>query len=146
MEVNFHFKSPEESPGFLLWQVNMLWQLELKKVLDPLDLTHTQFVVMAALAWLKKQQAIVSQNDIARHSKIDRMMTSKVLKILEKKTFIVRTASKIDTRSKEICLTADGAKTIQNALKIIEAADSKFFGKINVNTSTYQEMMMELLR
>ena len=53
-EIDFHFKSPNDSPGFLLGQVTMLWQRKLKKVLDPLDLTHTQFVLLAALGWLSK--------------------------------------------------------------------------------------------
>ncbi|MFZ0595451.1 MAG: MarR family transcriptional regulator, partial [Flavobacterium sp.] len=82
-EINFHFKSPKDSPGYLLGQLTMLWQRRLKKVLDPLDLTQTQFVLLAALGWLSKKSNCVTQVDIANQSNSDRMMVSKVLRTLE---------------------------------------------------------------
>jgi len=55
-EIEFQFKSPNDSPGYLLGQVTMLWQRKQKRVLDPLDLTQTQFVLLAALGWLSKKE------------------------------------------------------------------------------------------
>ena len=52
--VNFQFQRPEDSPGYVLWQLTMAWQRLIKQQLDPLDLTHTQFVLLAALAWLSR--------------------------------------------------------------------------------------------
>ena len=54
-QINFHFKSPNDSPGYLLGQLTMLWQRKQKKVLDPLDLTQTQFVLLAALGGFQKR-------------------------------------------------------------------------------------------
>ena len=54
-EIKFQFKSPNDSPGYLLGQVTLLWQRKQKRVLDPLQLTHTQFVLLAALGWLSKK-------------------------------------------------------------------------------------------
>lgn len=79
-KINFKFKSPEESPGYLLGQLNLIWQRNQKKVLDPLDLTQTQFVLLAALAWLSKTKNEVTQVDIANQGNADRMMVSKVLR------------------------------------------------------------------
>ncbi len=36
----FSVKKPEESSGFLLWQVTNLWQREIKKALEQYGLTH----------------------------------------------------------------------------------------------------------
>lgn len=53
-------------------------------------LPQTQFVLLAALAWLSKQRKAVTQVDIANQSNADRMMVSKVLRTLEDKGFITR--------------------------------------------------------
>ncbi|MDO7743938.1 MAG: MarR family transcriptional regulator, partial [Pedobacter sp.] len=82
-DIDFHFKSPDDSPGYLLGQLTTLWQRKLKRVLDPLDLTQTQFVLLAALAWLSKENDAVTQIDIANQGNADRMMVSKVLRTLE---------------------------------------------------------------
>ncbi|RZK92665.1 MAG: MarR family transcriptional regulator [Pedobacter sp.] len=116
-EIEFQFKSPNDSPGYLLGQLTMLWQRKQKKVLDPLDLTQTQFVLLAALGWLSKKSKAVTQVDIANQSNADRMMVSKVLRTLEDKGFITRQAHKTDTRAKTIRLTADGEFVLQKALK-----------------------------
>ena len=84
-KIKFQFKKPEDSPGYLLAQVTMLWQRKQKRVLDPLNLTHTQFVLLASLAWLSRENNAVTQTDIANQSNADRMMVSKVLRTLEEK-------------------------------------------------------------
>jgi DNA-binding MarR family transcriptional regulator len=89
-KIEFLFKSPLDSPGYLLGQLTMLWQRKLKRVLDPLDLTHTQFALLCALAWLSKESDNVTQIDIANQGNADRMMVSKVLRTLEEKKFISR--------------------------------------------------------
>ena len=43
----FGFESPDDSPGFLLWQVTNLWQRRIRAALEPLGLTHVQFVFVA---------------------------------------------------------------------------------------------------
>jgi len=63
-EIKFHFTNPEESPGYLLWQITMLWQRKTKRELDKLDITHTQFVLMATLAWLSRTSEAVTQVDL----------------------------------------------------------------------------------
>lgn len=89
-KIEFKFKVPNESPGYLLGQVTMLWQRKHKKVLAPLNLTQTQFVLLTALGWLSKENDNVTQVEIANQSNSDRMMVSKVLRTLEEKKFISR--------------------------------------------------------
>jgi DNA-binding MarR family transcriptional regulator len=144
-EIDFHFKSPNDSPGFLLGQVTMLWQRKLKKVLDPLDLTHTQFVLLAALGWLSKNNSSVTQVDIARQSNADRMMVSKVLRTLEEKDFITRQENEKDTRAKTIRLTTKGEKVLQKSILAVENADINFFATIETKLTSFNKNMVQLI-
>jgi len=144
-DIEFHFKSPEDSPGYLLGQLTMLWQRKLKRVLDPLDLTQTQFVLLAALAWLSKKSDSVTQIDIANQGNADRMMVSKVLRTLEEKQFLTRNEHKTDTRAKTITLTPSGAAILQKALSAIETADLEFFSQPGVDVSSLNAAMSKLI-
>ncbi|MFA6060602.1 MAG: MarR family transcriptional regulator [Taibaiella sp.] len=144
-EIDFHFKSPKDSPGYLLGQVTMLWQRKLKKVLDPLDLTQTQFVLLAALGWLSKKSNAVTQVDIANQSNADRMMVSKVLRTLEDKGFITRKEHETDTRAKTIRLTINGGVVLQKALIEVENADLDFFAAIDTEIPLFNKNMMQLI-
>lgn len=144
-KIEFKFKSPNESPGYLLGQLTMLWQRKLKKVLDPLNLTQTQFVLLAALGWLSKSNKAVTQVDIANQSKTDRMMVSKVLRTLQDKKFISRHEHETDTRAKVIKLTNEGAKVLQKALTAVENADLDFFSTIEDKLLSFNENMINLI-
>lgn len=144
-EIEFHFKSPNDSPGYLLGQVTMLWQRKLKKALDPLNLTQTQFVLLAALGWLSKKNKAVTQVDIANQSNADRMMVSKVLRTLQDKKFISRQEHETDTRAKVIKLTNEGAKVLQQALTAVENADVDFFSALKNNLTLFNENMIKLI-
>ena len=144
-EIDFHFKSPNDSPGYLLGQVTMLWQRKQKKVLDPLDLTQTQFVLLAALAWLSKKSNAVTQVDIANQSNADRMMVSKVLRTLEDKGFITRQEHETDTRAKIIRLTTKGEVVLQKAIIAVENADLDFFATLDTQLSSFNKSMVQLI-
>jgi len=143
-EIDFHFKSPEDSPGYLLGQLTMLWQRKIKKVLDPLDLTQTQFVLLAAVSWLSKNSDSVTQIDIAIQSNSDKMMVSKVLRTLQDKGFITRQEHNTDTRAKTITLTSSGASVLQKALTEVENADLDFFALGN-KLASFNSSMVNLI-
>lgn len=143
--VNFHFQNPEESSGYLLWQVSMLWQRKMKRALDELGLTHTQFVLLAALAWLSKSSETVTQVDIASHSNTDRMMVSKVLRTLQNKGFINRQEHLTDTRAKSISLSKSGQTILQKAIKIVEETDNSFFSVLQSQEKPFNSNMRKLV-
>jgi len=144
-DIHFHFKSPNDSPGYLLGQLTLLWQRKQKAVLDPLNLTQTQFVLLAALAWLSKKNESVTQVDIANQSNADRMMVSKVLRTLEDKGFINRHQHKTDTRAKSIRLTDSGEAILQRALVDIENVDLAFFGHLQDTLPNFNSNLRQLI-
>jgi len=144
-KIEFHFKNPLDSPGYLLGQLTMLWQRKLKRVLDPLDLTHTQFALLCALAWRSRTSENVTQVDIANQGNADRMMVSKVLRTLEEKKFIIRKAHQTDTRAKIISLTELGETILQKAIISVENADLEFFSASEKNLSSFNSNMATLI-
>jgi DNA-binding MarR family transcriptional regulator len=144
-KIEFHFKSPNDSPGYLLGQLTMLWQRKQKRVLDPLDLTQTQFVLLAALAWLSRKSDAVTQVDIANQGNADRMMVSKVLRTLEEKKFITRQEHPTDTRAKIIRMTPEGQVVLQKAIVCVENADLEFFEVMGRDLSSFNSAMIRLI-
>ncbi len=142
---DFIFEKPEESTGFLLWQVTNLWQREIKKALEKYGLTHSQFVLMASMYWLELDKQKSTQIVLSNHTKIDPMTTSTVLRTLQKKGLVLRKEHENDTRAKTVQLTTTGQETIKQAIQTVEQFDSSFFGKLANETSEFNEKLIRLL-
>lgn len=121
------FSSPSDSPGFLLWQVTNLWQRRIREALKEVNLTHVQFVLLASLVRLAEQKSVISQTDLSRFAKTDIMMTSQVLRVLQKKGLITRSSHPEDSRAKCINATAEGIEVVKVAVKLVEQEDHTFF-------------------
>lgn len=141
----FSVEKAEESSGFLLWQVTNLWQREIKKALEPYDLTHSQFVLMASIHWLTLHKQDVTQILLSSHTKIDPMTTSTVLRTLQTKGFLQRQEHLTDTRAKTVGLTESGKKIIKQAVKTVEAFDKSFFAKLGQKTDAFNKQLLTLL-
>ena len=141
----FSVEKAEESSGFLLWQVTNLWQREIKKALEPYDLTHSQFVLMASIHWLTLHKQDVTQSLLSSHTKIDPMTTSTVLRTLQTKGLLQRQEHLTDTRAKTVGLTDNGKKIIKQAVKTVETFDRNFFAKLEDKTENFNIQLLTLL-
>lgn len=128
---NFSVKNADSSSGFLLWQITTLWQREIKISLEPFDLSHSGFVILASLLWFNEHAIEVTQTTIIEHTKLDKMTVSKSLKTLQKNRFVDRFENESDTRAKTIILTILGEELAIKALKAVEEVDRKFFSKLS---------------
>lgn len=138
------FEGPEQSPGFLLWQVSSNWRRLIEAALAEIGLTHPQFVLLASLGWLNAKQAGVSQVELARHCRTDINMTSQVLRTLEKKGYIARHLRPGNERSKFPTVTESGSKLIERAIPLVEEVDRRFFEKLGSETKQCTEMLQKL--
>lgn len=125
----FGFDKPEDSPGFLLWQTTTVWQRQIKKALEPYDIAHAQFVIMATLMWFEAHHYDTTQILIVNWTKLDKMTVSKSLKKLVQLGYVNRFEHKIDTRAKSVSLTKEGKAMVRTLVPIVEGIDSTFFGK-----------------
>lgn len=144
-KVSFKQSKPEQSLGFMFWQVTLQWQNTLRRALQPLGLTHIQFVLLINLAWLQNQSKNVTQARLSEQSGVHIMMVSKVCRVLEKKGLIVRHTAH-DSRAKNLSLTKTGVAKAQSALKIVEAADGRYFAPLKEGYDLFLRAFSLLVR
>ncbi|WP_380006384.1 MarR family winged helix-turn-helix transcriptional regulator [Deinococcus oregonensis] len=95
--------------------------------LQPLDLTHVQFVLLACTWWLNTHDEQPNQLRLSQQAGIDVKMTSPVLRTLEAKGLIERTTDPNDTRAKRLQVTVRGAALAPRAIEVVEQVDQTFF-------------------
>lgn len=139
------FEGPEQSPGFLLWQVSTLWRRQIEETLHSINVTHTQFVLLANIAWLTRNNENIAQVDLARQCKTDINMTSQVLRTLEKRGLIERAFLKGNDRSKFLRVTTQGAALVAQAIPLVEAVDNKFFTNLQNDIAQFADLLKKLL-
>jgi len=127
----FSVERAEDSPGFLLWQTTMTWQRRIKKALEPYQVSHAQFVLLAILLWFEKINQEATQIILANWSKLDKMTVSKSLKVLAAQDYIARTEHEKDTRAKKVILTPTGKALASQLVPIVEGIDKQFFGVLS---------------
>ncbi len=142
----FGFEKPEDSPGFLLWQTTIIWQRLIKKALDPYDISHAQFVILAITLWFENKGQNVSQSLIIRQSKLDKMTVSKSLKKLVFQAYVKRAENEEDTRAKSVYLTKKGKDLASKLVPLVEKIDEDFFKNLKkINQNSLIELLKELI-
>ena len=91
-----------------------------KPLLDPLDLTYTQYIAMMVL-WEKKELTVKQLGECLW---LDSGTLTPVLKKLTAKGYVKRTRSEADERSVVLTLTAGGEALRQRALSVPAALAS----------------------
>lgn len=130
---SFSVNKASESPGLLLWQSTTLWQRLIKNGLEPYNISHSQFVIMAILCWFNEKKLKATQIKLAEWSKLDKMTISKALKNLILEKLIIRHECPDDSRAKVVMLTEKGKTLIHKLIKIVEKIDYDFFKTFNQN-------------
>lgn len=140
-----HFEGPEQSPGFLLWQISTVWRRQIETALATLGMTHPQFVLLASIGWLTRNDTDVTQVELARHCGTDITMTSQILRALERKGYIERHQRVGNERSKFPRMTKNGAQLIEQAIPLVESVDHKFFEKLGSDTKKFVKILQQLM-
>jgi DNA-binding MarR family transcriptional regulator len=142
----FSYVEPEENSGYLLWQVTMQWQLGMNRALGKLDLTLTQFSLMAGLYWLSKKNGGVTQQQLADYANTDKMMTSKVLSVLETKQIVERVKDPADSRAKQLIITDKGVQLLKEAYQVVKQVDDVFFKEVVKEKATFDNFLKSLIK
>ncbi|MDQ0676728.1 DNA-binding MarR family transcriptional regulator [Arthrobacter pascens] len=137
------FDDADDSPGLMLWRVTNTWQAVMRATLQPFDLTHVQFVLLATLAWLHSDNP-VTQKDLATHARTDPMMTSQVLRTLEAKGLLRRLPHPTDARARALAVTPEGVAVANKANFAVEAADREFFGPLGTHQTDFVKRLRTL--
>ncbi len=137
-------RTPEKSPGFLLWRVSTAWRRAVEEALKPCDLTHPQFVILANTGWLTRTGDSISQAEIGRHAGLDPNTTSQILRCLQKKGLIESTRS-ADERSKHPTLTTEGLQCLKQSMLVVEGVNTAFFAPLDLKKSGLLDILQALI-
>jgi DNA-binding MarR family transcriptional regulator len=135
---------PSDSPGFLLWRISNTWQREQRAALQPLGLTHTQFVMLAVTTWFGSQEPL-TQARLSQLTGSDPMTTSQVVRTLLANGLFVRDIHPTDTRAKIISVSEAGRDIAHKAIVVVEEVDRRFFAPLGEQQSSLVTSFQQLL-
>ena len=135
----------KDSTGLLFWQTYMLWHREVKQALQPYNLKHTQFVILAVVEELSEQGERITQKKISDFSMIDAMTVSSTVRLLEKKGLVRRSPHEADMRANSILNTEEGRNCLKQAMGDVEGVDRSFFFEHDEENARLRTMLSRLL-
>ena len=124
------FQGPEASPGFLMWRAALAWQRDIAAALEPVGLTHSQFVLLACTQWLEEHGDGASQVMVATQAGMDVKTASQVLRRLERAGLVSRQPDPKDARARIVTMTAAGRDVGARATRLVEDADEAYFDAV----------------
>ncbi|MEP6619306.1 MAG: MarR family transcriptional regulator [bacterium] len=137
------YSSAEASPGYLFWRSFHAWQRQMRAALDALGITQVQYSILATTSYLVSTNSAVSQQAVANHLEMDKMMVSDVVKTLEGRSLLSRRRSDTDGRSFNLEITRAGRELLTHATPAAESVDEAFFG---VLSATERNNLIKCLR
>ena len=148
MDRVMDLEEAQQLPGVLLWHASKLWQQTLNTALKEVGLSSTNAVILSNLYHLALEHKQATQAEVARLSGVDLMTTSTALRTLERKGYVVRTASSRDKRANELSLTPLGHKVAHATLMTIAYTHQAFFQVLasSGQTQTFTKSLNDLLQ
>mgnify|MGYP004716089191 CR=1 FL=1 len=135
---------PSDSPGLLLWRMSTQWQRQPRAALQPLGLTHTQFVMLAVVTWFSTQ-APLTQARLSQLTGSDPMTTSQTVRTLLANGLVERAAHPTDTRAKVISVSDTGRALAHKAVQVVEEVDRQFFAPLGARQPQLVELFQMLI-
>lgn len=129
-------------PGYLLWRAANLWQKRMRTVLAPYGVTPVQYLLLAGLRDIGGVESLpVKQAALARYCQTDPMMTSQVLRALEKAKLVRRQAHADDGRAFALVLTSMGTDVLARAGAELADADARFHGPLGLEKDAFGDAL-----
>lgn len=120
---------PENSLGFLLWQVSQSWRRHFAAGLARLELTDLEFCVLSGVRYLTEVDgAAPTQVAIAGYFNVNVMTISQLVRRLEERGLLLRRRHASDTRARALFLSPKGRSLLGEAFALAERSHETFFG------------------
>ena len=123
----FKHELPSDSVGLQRWAAYNKWHSEVMKLLKPLNINHTQFVILASVLWCNKNKNETTQTEVVNITGLDKMTLSKSMKALVANDLITKDKGDRDSRSYSLRLTKTGEALAINAIAQVEELDQLYF-------------------
>ena len=135
--------------GALVWRLATRWRVAVDRALAPLDLTHAQYVLLAALYGLERAGRQPSQRELADETGLEALYVSKLARTLETKGLVTRRRDPHDTRAVRLTLTSPGRAGVRSAMQTVQDLLERLLepigGRHSARTATLVRELAELL-
>jgi len=119
--------SAGNTPGFLLRHAALRWQRHVTAALADMSMTHVKFLVLGSTWWLGRGGEAPRQRDVAEHAGLDAVMTSQVLKLLERDGHVRRVRDTDDARAVRVIATTQGRDLARRCVAIMGRMEAFYF-------------------
>jgi DNA-binding MarR family transcriptional regulator len=136
---------PEENAGFLLWRLTLAWRAHAGAALHSLELTHTQYVVLALLFWHYRSGISPTQRELADRGGLDQMLVSKTVRGLNEAGLVITMSDPADGRATRMALTDHGQTTFLRAATVIGEAHQQFLAPLGDRAGAFIQDLQQLL-
>jgi DNA-binding MarR family transcriptional regulator len=123
-------------PGAALWRAANLWRRRQRAALEGFGVTPSQFLLLQGLAGHAARHA-VTQAALAQHCGADVMMTSQLVRELERMGLVRREAHPSDSRAMALGLTDRGRRRLDRASPALAAAEQAYFGALGADVEAF---------
>ncbi len=123
-------------PGAALWRASNLWRRRQRAALEGFGVTPSQFLLLQGLAERGARHA-VTQAALAQHCGADAMMTSQLVRELERLALVRREAHPSDSRAVALALTTRGRQRLDRAAPAMAAAERAFFAALGADLEAF---------
>lgn len=131
----------EHSFTFQLWRASNAWQRQLRRILEPIGITHTQFIVLVIADRLARVEPWVTQTMIHEVADLDENLTSQVVRSLQTKGLIERQRHPEDRRSIPLVLTIEGKQIVESGRALILVAKEAFASPLGERQSEVAHLL-----
>lgn len=119
----------KERVAILIKIANLEFDKISNRILNPYDLTHTQFKILMRL--YGEPPLTVRQIDIERHFSMTNPTVTGILQNLEKKNLIERVPNPQDSRSKVIGLTQKAVEMKEELLRVADTLEAELLKNLD---------------
>jgi DNA-binding MarR family transcriptional regulator len=130
LEAALQNHSAGTTPGFLLRHATLRWQRQVTAALAASSLTHVQFLVLSSAWWLGRNGDVPKQREVAEHAGLEPVLTSQVLKVLERDGHVQRVRDTADSRAVRVAVTTEGRDLARRCVVILDRIDAEFFAEV----------------
>jgi len=133
------------STGYLFNYIANDWRLQLNVLLAKHELDHLQYSLLNALQIHHQSAVSATQVMLSSFTGVDKMTTSKIMRLMENKKLIKRKESKLDSRAKTVEISDKGKRVLDLTTQIIEKFEKEFFDKIHKVDKNINQKLSALL-
>jgi MarR family transcriptional regulator, organic hydroperoxide resistance regulator len=130
--------------GFELWRAGVRWRRSIDAALKPLGLAHSDYIVLRATHDLERRSGdAICQNEVAAHTDMRKMITSKLMRRLEQRGLVSRGPS-ANGVAWRVFVTQKGRKALRESVERIAGPSAALFLHVSVDESALRAVLRRI--